>query len=230
VANGAKGVTGMSKQMLKAMREHFLADYAVRYADFIKEHHLSPEKAQLFLELQVDKVTFVWEGTMQLGDDSQESGKAAEEKAYNKDQSLLGDLLGEGGLDSLKAYDTAMFAKETANKAMNVVDPSNQLTPDVRESAIKLMAQFNPSAGIGDHFTDTTALDETTKQQLLTQAETRISAISGELSGVLPSDQVSAWQQWARTEVNKQIDFADTVIKANQGAQTAPVVAKATTS
>ena len=224
-SNQAGSSAGMSKQALKDIRAHFLADYAVRYAGFIRDHHLTPEKAKLFLELQVDKITFVWEEPLQLGDGSQESGKAAAVRAYNKDQALLSDLLGEGGLDSLKAYDTAMFALETANKAMNAVDPSNQLAPDVRESATTLMAQFNPYTGIADHITDSNTLDETTKQELLTQAETHISAIGAQLTAVLPSEQVSAWEQWARSEVSKQVAFADSVIKANQGAQTAPMVA-----
>ncbi|HZZ17799.1 MAG TPA: sigma-70 family RNA polymerase sigma factor [Opitutaceae bacterium] len=213
---------GFSKQMVANMHAHFMSDYAVRYAEFIKTRNLAPDKAQLFLELEADEVTILWEGHMQLGDGGGESDKDAASKAYTKDQVLIGSLLGEGGLDSLNAYNTHQVGVDTANKALDAIDPTKQIPADARASAIQVMAQFLPNEGLGDHMTDHVVIDQATKDRLVNHAEQRITAVGDQLSGVITAAQISLWQDWARGEVRTQIAFTDSVIKANQAASSAP--------
>ncbi|OQB93835.1 MAG: hypothetical protein BWX86_01605 [Verrucomicrobia bacterium ADurb.Bin122] len=213
-ANAEAGKMPFTSSELAEMRFGFLRDVSVHYAGFIAGGGLAKDKAGLLLELLVDQRMIGIEASMQTSGGAARFGTKEEiAAAYEKNESLLADLLGADGVSALKRFDRASQQDEVSSKAIAAIEGVAPMAEGVRAAFSQGIQSFDPSGGAAAYIAPGIPITAAQEQAMRNEQQRKVDEILTKSS--LDAAQQAAFRKWSEDEFNRSLQFVKQIIDAN---------------
>ncbi|MFA5265517.1 MAG: hypothetical protein WC378_16990 [Opitutaceae bacterium] len=203
--------------VLAETRFTMLRNIAWRYARFFANHHLPPEKADLLLDLLVDRWMVAFEADIQTGSGSvtRIADKAKMDEATRLNQKMIEELIGADAAKELEKSGMEQVKTAPDFAAIQAINSPTPIPESSRDRVTQALEGFNPSQGTADLITGPDEITPELEQRMRRESSERVEALLSQLNGSITPQQADSFRNWSRAKITKDLEFAKMIWLAN---------------
>jgi len=188
------------------------------YSRYFAKANLPQEKADLLMELLVDRMMVGLEPDVQSANGKQQ--------APDKNEQLIADLIGKDGAAELEAAKSSYLADQKAQEVIVTVFGQQQIPETQRATILDSVRGYHPGQDIFALMANKTPITPEVEATLRSDYQHRRSAMALGLQKSLGSAELAKFEAWSDTEFEKSLTFLKFIQRANAATQPAAKTAQ----